>query len=195
MPSAARILALTSLLAPLGTQAEERDASGVRRDVRIETYDVSGDSARQLRADLNHRRPSTGAGRFDAVTQWQVDWQLSVQAERGGCRITDPLVDLKIVMKLPRLAPARAVPAELERHWQRYVRALREHEDGHAAIGEAAAREVAGQLLRQPTAANCQAARRAADKAAQAVIAEHRLKDPDYDRRTEHGARQGARFP
>ncbi len=167
----------------------------VARQERVETYDVNGSNARELRQELDRKGPLFEGRRFDARTRWWVRWRYDLTPVAGGCRPTRPQVDLEIVITLPRWRRPASVPEDLAERWELYLERLREHEDGHAAVAEQAARTIAGLLEDLPAEEDCGSADRAADQAAQAEIGRANARDRQYDRETGHGASQGARFP
>ncbi len=89
-----------------GRRGRER-AGGLRRhsqSSRCATSDVAGRTAAEIRASLNRNNasdPATGA-RFDAYTQWDMDWQIPGERE-GPCRLNQAEVPLAITVGLPRL--------------------------------------------------------------------------------------------
>jgi predicted secreted Zn-dependent protease len=112
----------------------------------------------------------------------------------GRCRVATSKVHAKIDFTYPRwVAPATATD-ELKGKWTTYMRNLRVHEAGHARIGRAVATRVQTSLNRA-SAADC----RALDRALPGLVNPHyrwgNAADASYDRRTKHGATQGAVFP
>jgi len=97
------------------------------------------------------------------------------------------VVTVRVVVSFPRWTHPRAAPASLVAAWNRYTRALARHEQGHVdyAVGRRAA------VARAIKRATCGSANAAALKQLD-VIRKH---DVAYDRSTQHGATQGARFP
>ena len=169
--------------------------AGNTRRVRGESYDVDGLSATEIRRDLDRRGPLSAGKRFDARTEWKVHWWFDLERVPGGCRATRVRVDLEVVVLLPRWRQPADASAELVRRWQGYLTALREHEDGHSAIGTSAADEIQAALSDQPLGASCALAEQRANRTGHDIVARHNRRDEQYDRDTRHGATQGARFP
>jgi predicted secreted Zn-dependent protease len=69
------------------------------------------------------------------------------------------------------------------------------HESGHARNAVAAARKIEAGLTALPPEPTCEALRSKANDLGHALIKEANQADLDYDRATQHGATQGARFP
>ncbi len=165
------------------------------RPVRVESYDVEGGTAGELRRDLDRKGPLFDGRRYDARTRWYVRWHFDLLPTGGGCRVARPRVDLEVTLTLPRWRRPLSAPASLVERWQRYLAALRGHEDGHVAVGDEAARAIERLLSGRPVQEDCGSAESEANAAAQAEIARARQEDLRYDRETGYGATQGARFP
>jgi predicted secreted Zn-dependent protease len=186
-------LVLLAAAAPLASGDQPSGAHG--RAVRGETYDVAGETTRELRRDLDRKGPLVDGHRYDARTRWYVCWRFDLLPEGGGCRVARPRIDLEITMTLPRWRRPRGAAAGLVERWESYLAALRDHEDGHVDVGDQAARAVEAALSDRPARPDCGSAESEANDAAQAEIARAQQEDLRYDRETSHGATQGARFP
>lgn len=179
---------------------------GVVRAADMETphvtyYAVKGNSARALRTQLDALGPvhPTEQRRYDGETNWIVRWSYRYDSRRAGCELRSFDVALETKMTLPRWnAPAKA-PASLRKDWDRYSTALRLHEDGHGAIGEATAYVVRNKFRRRladaSPAVDCTVLSNELDTMARSAVEEGHAKDLEYDRTTAHGKTQGARFP
>jgi len=85
-------------------------------------------------------------------------------------------------------------PQPLVQRWTNYIHALNKHEEGHKQFAYAAAAEVRKRvknLMPEPT---CEALRASVNRTADNVVKEFRRKETEYDRGTDYGATQGARF-
>jgi predicted secreted Zn-dependent protease len=162
---------------------------------RVEHYDVRGSSLRALRASIDRSGPRDAAGeKADALTEWQVRWKYAFESRRGSCVLTSFEASLEITMLLPRWRNRRS-GTELAARWDRYLRALIEHEEGHAEIAEEAVEAVQerGESIRP--ASSCGELARNLRSAAGAVLREYRKRELEYDRRTKHGVAQGVVLP
>jgi predicted secreted Zn-dependent protease len=160
-------------------------------------YSITGSTAQQLRDQLNQLRPSdekTGK-RFDAYTRWSVRWDYRYSNNSDSCQISEADVKTKIVITLPQWQIPANPSKPLVNKWNRYMAALRSHEDGHKNHGIAASQEILSLLQQFPKQASCSQLSRAANQAAQLVIKKYNQRDLEYDRVTKHGATQGAKFP
>lgn len=192
----AGLLLSFGLLTALGLddQRLSNRAANSRR-VRHETYDVDGLDASGIRSQLNQRGPLSSGQRFDARTEWNVHWRFDFEQIAEGCRATRTRVDADVVVTLPHWRQPAQAEADLVGRWERYLAALDNHEDGHRAIGFAAADEIQATLADLPPGPTCAQAEQRANRAGYDIVARHNRRDEQYDKETNHGATQGARFP
>jgi predicted secreted Zn-dependent protease len=188
-------LLAAAVCAPAHAEQGVANTRGRVPRLRVETYDVEGTTAQEIRRDLNRRGPLSHGQRFDARTEWNVRWRFDLEPRDESCRATRPRVDLDVLVTLPRWRQPTDAPASLVERWQRYLRALENHEEGHAAIGASAADEIRAALAQLPPAPTCDEAERRANRAGQEIVGAHNRRDEEYDEQTDHGATQGARFP
>jgi predicted secreted Zn-dependent protease len=155
-------------------------------------YDVVGASADELRAQLDWRYPT---GRQDAYTDWWVQWGYDYAQTASGCSVRSLSVTVDVTITFPHWTPPGDVSPELEEQWRAYLAALRVHEDGHKRIALEAANEIATALSSLPVYPSCAKLERDADATGQRILERYRQQELTYDRETEHGDTQGARFP
>lgn len=160
----------------------------------FEYYDVSGATADEVRRSIDRNRPKGDGPYGDGWTHWNVRWTYRFWNEGGRCRLTQVSTALTVRTTLPRWSSADEHP-QLAARWRRYLRALREHEEGHAQNGRSALRAVGERLRALPPEADCRSLEGSVQAAADAVIAEHGARDRSWDARTEHGTKHGATFP
>jgi predicted secreted Zn-dependent protease len=165
--------------------------------VGLRFYEVTGNSATGLRAQLDRLGPVSKSGRrFDGRTDWEVRWNYSYLDSAGGCRIDGVTLAVNVVFTLPRWSTAMAAPPVLRQRWGAYLEALQQHEDGHRDIALAAAREI--ELEIRALSQNrlpCAALPATIDALGRRILGKHQSADDEYDARTRHGAVQGAVFP
>jgi predicted secreted Zn-dependent protease len=142
-------------------------------------YPVEGRNDIEVFASLRARGPAIGGGPHGAATTWKIDWK---SAANAACAPVD--VTAGVTVTFPRWTPPPDAPRASLGNWQRYVRALTVHEQGHVDR----IREIAGQLPALLAAAGCdgQVAKWEETRAAIAEI------NDAYDRETDNGAAQGA---
>ena len=170
--------------------------AGLKVLARYHFYVVHGSTAAAIRADLDRRGlVDPSGGRYDARTDWYVRWQYGELATSRGCKVTHPTTNVRIDYHLPRWVPPPHPNPTLVRRWNRYTTALGVHEEGHAVNGLRTGRDILHLLARFSTTSGCGTLGDRANNAASREIAAGNARDVAYDRRTDHGATQGARFP
>jgi predicted secreted Zn-dependent protease len=162
---------------------------------RTEEYAVAGTTADEIRINMNRLRPALKNGRrLDAFTDWQVRHEYRHSSTAEQCTLTSFTTTVDVVTTLPRWSGNRADTA-LAQRWDRYRRALEEHERGHAQIGIRAAEAIQSELSKVPPHATCADLQNVIESRAEAILQGAREEEADYDRRTKHGTAQGAVFP
>lgn len=158
-------------------------------DAQVEYYDVEGRDAGALLASLNAR----SGGGFHGTGTWYLSYQFRTRAAPGGCAVDELTTKLDLKLRLPRWSPPSNAAPGLAASWERYINALRAHEDGHLQTGrdfETAFRRAASGI----SAPDCGAVDAALRARFDAMLEQARQRDRDYDARTSHGATQGAVF-
>ncbi|MBN2383821.1 DUF922 domain-containing Zn-dependent protease [bacterium] len=159
-------------------------------------YDVRGATVQELRANMNTTSPITFKGKkYDAYTDWKVNWNFWWDTLEEGCAITSVEVILTVTFTYPRWLDRQDAPPALQSKWERYLTALIEHEEGHKAIGLACAREIEERLSEMSPSASCELLEQIANDLADTILQKHINLEKDYDRRTDHGQKTGAVFP
>ena len=186
----------------LGNAARAADAprGQIETIATTEYYEVRGRNVTEVRKVMNEQGPRNGKldRRFDARTDWEVNWKYQYDgglAKQGFFRLTKWQIDLKINVIMPQWENvAEALPFE-RRAWQVYLARLKLHEDGHVKIAERTAvalNESLNTIGFYTSKAKLEGAiKERADKILRKYSGQH----IDYDRRTQHGKTQGARFP
>lgn len=190
--SARTMLAVLALAAaPLPLRAAHADPVITEK---ITTYQVSGQTSKAVRADINAKRKAAAGGAgFDSVNRWQTHWNFRTVSTAEGCTLSDIVVRLDIEIVIPELGPA--VPAALRQRFEAYIEKLMVHERGHSTYSVAAAREIDARLRALGPLPTCMEMSAAARELGHSLLEEGRQADKDYDARTRHGATQGATYP
>ena len=167
-----------------------------RNDFSVDYFTVTGTTARALSAEIDAKGPVGEDGRrSDGYTHWAMSWTFGFDSNDAGCTASRVVVDLDIHMTLPRWSAPPGTDAELLSRWNRYLAALRIHEDGHRNRAEAAARDMRQALLQEGTAPDCDALRNRLDSRANALLDDLRKRQKAYDRDTAFGLKQGVIRP
>jgi predicted secreted Zn-dependent protease len=167
-----------------------------RNDFSIEYFTLTGTTARALSAEIDAKGPFGEDGRrSDGYTHWAMNWSFGFDSSDAGCTASRVVVDLDILMTLPRWTPPPGTDAELLSRWNRYIAALRIHEDGHRYRAETAARDMRQALLLERPAPDCDTLRNRLDSRANGLLDDLRKRQAVYDRETAFGQKQGVIRP
>jgi predicted secreted Zn-dependent protease len=163
---------------------------------RIEHYAIRGTTPPDLRREMSAKGPlGAGGRRFDGYTRWDVSWRYRYDKTSRGCSIASVTTTVKVTMTLPRWTNESSASDALRHQWARYLSALEQHEQGHRRHGIDAAAEIDSTIAAMPVAASCDALGGEANATGLRIVRRYNQRDLDYDRDTQHGATQGARFP
>ena len=163
---------------------------------RFNYYKVAGSTARELRDAINANRPVGKDGRpHDAVTSWFVRWKYTTTGASPGCAVRTFNVSLDFATTMPQWTNESGAAPQLLQQWRSYYAALVKHEDGHKAIGTNAAANIRDAGLKLPPEPLCSELARSVDKMTSEILERYRQREREYDRDTDHGRTQGARFP
>ncbi len=164
--------------------------------IAVKHYAVRGLTAQEIRQDLNRRGIKSPEGRtYDAFTRWYIKWNYGFRNEGNRCAVQNVRTSVDVTYTLPKWGDERKAPRELADRWQRYMKDLKTHEDGHRDIGIAAAADIEKAIGRLSPAADCREMEAKANAAARSVLDDYHSKESLYDLRTLHGKTQGATFP
>jgi predicted secreted Zn-dependent protease len=157
-------------------------------------YSVTGAVPREIRQSINRSRPWKSST-TDALTSWRVEWRFAVVPTSGGCRCSAFSTTTTIAITMPRWMLPAGVDPSAKARWERYIRALGEHENGHAQLALAAAAEMQKRIKALGEQPDCEGLRSRINDTGNAVLEDFRKRENDYDERTKHGATQGASLP
>ena len=153
-------------------------------DAEIVYYEVHGDSADEVRAELDRKilsDPATGK-RGLARAHHEIGWDYW-EAEDGMCEAE---VVQRLWVEFPRLAPTARLGRNDLARWDAFLLALEAHEAGHLLRAKAMVPELQAALEDGP----CEGSR----ERAMAVLDRMEAEQEDYDERTRHGVVTGAYF-
>lgn len=183
------LVALSALLLPVLAEAQNL--------VRWTTnyYAVTGATLPEIRQSMRQNRPWKERFDLDAMTEWKLTWQFNVMATENGCRCSSLSTQTSILVTMPRWFTPTNAPDTVKQIWQKYAKALAQHEAGHAAIALAAPADLQQRLPAIGEGLDCSTLKQRINTLGQQVIDEHRKRDKEYDASTRHGATQGASLP
>ena len=194
-------LILFALLVGWTLSAADRPAGKLTAKRDVQYYDIRGRTPNELRKAMDAQGPMNPVGkkRFDARTDWTLQWtykwdgKLAKQA--GLYRLSEWTVDVKSTVILPRWVQLdEANPLE-QRRWQVYSARLKLHENGHAKLAERAGDAVNRAFANIKVYPSSKKLKEAVRLKAQEILKLHRAMELEYDQKTDHGKKQGVRFP
>ncbi|MDP3405939.1 MAG: DUF922 domain-containing protein [Brevundimonas sp.] len=176
--------------APPGIASERLNAAvptlAALPNVVLVGYPVDGRTRRAVREQMNARRPASNGQRHDARTMWRyaTRWQ---NGPDGNCLLATAEVTVSITVTMPDLQDPGRLRREDREAWQRNIVGLEHHEANHARIANLGAEQM---QLAMRAASSCEDMQAAVVR----ISAEVAAASQEYDRRTQHGATEGARF-
>lgn len=165
---------------------------------KLVKYAIKGDTSHELYTQMAKVGPLDEASgkHYQGMTFWNTRWTFGMTSLADGrCGLDDIKIEVEVRMTLPEWHPNRHADPRLEQGWPGYLAALTGHEMGHRANAVKAAFGVRDVLATMPPTQDCQLLATAANTSAMAVISDYRKTDLEYDRQTDHGAKQGLRLP
>ena len=170
-------------------------SSAHAEDPPIVYYDVVGSSATALRQQMTAKGPLDHGKRFDAHTDWYVKWNYRYRPTASGCEFTSVDVSLSGTILLPKWNHTNDASNALVQKWDKYLAALRLHENGHYAHGAGAAKAIEAFARSFHGSGDCAAMVSEFNDHARSIVDKYKAQDAVYDRATDHGRTQGAQFP
>ena len=165
-------------------------------EVTVKYYDIRGASTAALRLQMKRLGGirSKDGNTYYANTSSHVTWRVTYGKRGSRCSISSVQTSVDISYRLPRWSNRRWASAALKRRWEIFVRALKKHEQGHGKIAVDSANEIEQSIAKLRPRRTCDTLGKAADALAHQILGKYGRIAVDYDRRTRHGATQGAKF-
>lgn len=154
-------------------------------DVRVSYYDIEATDAAGIKSELRSSGILWGEDRYRALTTYDYRWRWDA-APGGGCGTAGAKVKFRAWVTLPRHANPEALSPAVARAWRSYIDALIRHEANHVRIAYDGRLAVADAVR----SSGCGSANAAGELA----IAQVNYESAQYDERTHHGWKEGARF-
>ncbi|MFH1149194.1 MAG: DUF922 domain-containing protein [Actinomycetota bacterium] len=174
--------------ASVPTSAAVEDRPGLSTSVSFEYYDVTGRTS----TDLITAMETEGPEGYWAYTHWYVDYEYAGEKTAAGYRTGPVAVAADVTIILPRWNPPPGASPELVSRWERMVRAVRTHEEGHRDIGFSTGQRLLDALEALPAYSSREALDLAVGDTAASIISDGQARDASYDAETDHGESQGA---
>ena len=125
--------------------------------VDYEYYEIRGETAEELRQAMNAQGIVWRDGKtYHAFTSWNVAWTFDRRPGRKGCYVDSVRTVVKVSHRFPRWKDRLFAPLDLQEKWNAYMKALKEHENGHKDIALRAASDIESSLTNLDPSPNCE---------------------------------------
>ena len=179
--------------APLSVNAENIELTR-----KWELYQIKGRNQYDLRKAMNAKGPvnaDTGK-RFDARTDWKLGWKYKYSKNSENLyKLSSHSIQVTATIHFPEWADMKAGNPQTQRLWLVYIHSLKRHEMGHVELAQRAGKVLSERLSQLGTFNSRLEIEEAIKKKAEEITRIHQALHQDYDRRTNHGKSEGARFP
>jgi predicted secreted Zn-dependent protease len=173
----------------------DQDSARVEVSSESSTYPVAGRTRRQLRRQMNELGPENEDSAFDAFTTWHVDWKYDWEVGEHSCGVRSSSVQVAIHYAMPAARPDQWWRSALSRRWSAYLESLWAHELGHGELAIQHAEILLDELERAGANPTCPDLDAALQELGDARLERLRAAEQTYDEQTDHGRREGARWP
>lgn len=168
----------------------------IKTKISEEFYPISADGLSRLHWKLKRSLIKDNYGnKMVAKTDWDVDWQVHTLSNNQICLASEIIVDVTIKYTYPKWSDIAFAPQKDRYLWNKYIDALKKHEEGHAEIGKEAGEKIEKALMSVNSAKTCLELEKALRGKADVIYSEYVNKNSSYDGETSHGANQGAVLP
>ena len=167
----------------------------LKPEISTEFYAVTGRSAGRILDEMLRLGPMKDGRRFFATTDWDLAWSYDFSHQKDGWHLKNFTTKVTITSILPKWTGTTDSSLTLSNQWIGFYAALKNHEQGHRDIAMAAASEMEKAARGMPAFASRNDLRNTCEKKCGDILENFRARESDYDKQTDHGAKQGARFP
>ena len=173
---------------------ESTPFAGVHVTARTIFYAVRGATVGELRAAMHRIGPIDDGGHRSAFTWGMFAWHFPYARGDDGCRTGPVSVEVEVTQTYPEWIGRAGAAAAVEHEWTRWLAALTEHENGHRQILVTTAQQIAAALSALPPQPTCDETSVIANRVGAELLGKMRAQHADYDQKTEHGIKTGARL-
>jgi len=147
-------------------------------------YPVRGRTPLELHMSMKQNGPFNDIvqQRVYAEIHWRITWKFDYFNEPGRCRLNKIALSVPTIITMPKWIDAEGAPAETQALWPTVLAKIRQHEDGHKAIGIEGANVLARRLRSLPSYASCQELNRVINSEGERIIGEYSLANRAFDR-------------
>lgn len=163
---------------------------------KYEYYEVCGCDEKELQCDLKQKCVRWNDGhKYDSLTSWDMGWDHGYDQTSESCAINSFKPIIEITFRYPKWKRTDEAPRSLMEKWDRYLKNLTAHENGHRDMVVKAATELSHDVAQLPPAQTCAELDRRVRELARKRLEMMHENQRSYDEMTKHGATQGAVFP
>jgi predicted secreted Zn-dependent protease len=173
---------------------ESTPAPGVHLTSRTVFYALRGTTLGELRQAMHRIGPIDDGGHRSAFTWGMFAWHFPYARGDDGCRTGPVSVEVEVTQTYPEWIDRAGAASAVEREWNRWMFALTAHENGHREILVTTAQQIARFLAALPPQSSCDEANAIANRVGGELVARMRAQHADYDQKTEHGIKTGAKL-
>jgi predicted secreted Zn-dependent protease len=150
----------------------------------IQYYPVRGHTPLELHMSMMQNGPFNEIvkRRVYAEIHWRFKWKFDYTAEPGNCRVSKFAVTLVTTITMPKWMDEQTAPAETRSLWPQVVSKIRQHEEGHKAIGVEGANVLARRLQALPAYESCEALNSVINSLGERIYGEYALANSAFDR-------------
>lgn len=166
-------------------------AGTVQENRKDSTYTVTGRDGHEILASMEawSKRAKAQLGKEDGpaeetlagLTRAKMRLDYVLRQSSGVCRITDARVGIGISVALPVWTPDPRASAATREFWRDFQHRVQVHEEHHVAIARRYARQLADSVERIQ-ASSCSTAERMAKRQGEAIVAQLRKAQADFDK-------------
>lgn len=163
---------------------------------RYEYYEICGCDEEALHCDLKQKCITWKDGhKYDSLTSWDVKWDHGYDQASETCAVNSFQPIVEITFRYPRWKRTDDAPQSLVEKWDRYLKNLTVHENGHRDMVVEAANDLSRAVAGLPSAPSCAELDRTVRALFRVRMGKMNRDQREYDDTTKHGAMQGAVFP
>ena len=175
------------------SRSEVQPAEGFHSSENSKFYDLAGQSAKQLIAQMKESGPLGKDGkRSFGKTDWTIHWSYRYETRGGAVVFTRVTVTAAANFIVPRKQAPADANDRMAAEWARFSTALMIHERGHAENATRHARQLYAVLHDHGPFASREELEAFVKAEGDKCIADANAEDLAYDKRTRHGDTQGA---
>ena len=147
-------------------------------------YPVRGRTPLELHLSMKQNGPFNDIvqQRVYAEIHWRIVWKLDYLSEPGKCRLNRIALSVPTIITMPKWIDAEGAPAETQALWPTVLAKIRQHEDGHKAIGIEGANVLARRLRSLPSYPTCQELNSVIRSEGDRIVGEYHLANRAFDR-------------